>query len=80
MLIWSIWIIKAHDNRLLSPEDILLAGSEEYWTEEDHQNIKIADIAYPLLICGNMWYNTNILKIHPNGMAPFKKLLFKKGA
>ena len=33
--------------------------------------------ANTLLISGNMWYNTKILKIHPNGMAIFKKLVIQ---
>ena len=46
--------------------------------EEDHQNIYIVDNsvcfnAYKLLLSRNMWYNTNVLKIHPNGMATLKK-------
>ena len=36
-----IWIIKAHGPQLLSLEEIVLAGAEEYKMEEDHQNIKI---------------------------------------
>ena len=46
--------------------------------EEDYQNIKTVESsvyysAYTLLKSGNMWYNTNILKIHPNGMTRLKK-------
>ena len=63
---------------LLSLEDIVLSESEDCWMEEDHQNFKIVGSsvsynAYTLLISENMWYNTNILKIHPNGMATFQK-------
>ena len=70
--------IKAHGTWFLSLEDILLAGSEECYIEEDHQNIKIVVSyvlynAYTLLMSGNMWYDTNILKVHPNGMATFLK-------
>ena len=59
MLNWFIKIINAHGTQLLSPEDIVQAGSEECLTEEDHQNIKIVDStvfynARPLLISGNM--------------------------
>ena len=41
MLNWFIWIIKAYGNQVLSQEDIVLAGSEEFLTEEGQQNIKI---------------------------------------
>ena len=56
MLNWLIWIIETHGNQLLSPEDIVLAGSEECKMEEDHQNINIVDSsvcynAYTLFIC-----------------------------
>ena len=48
--------------------------------EEDHQNITIVDSsvcfnAYALLKSGNMWCDTHIVKIHPNGMAMFKKIV-----
>ena len=48
--------------------------------EEEQQNIKIVDssvcyIAYTLLISGNMWYDTNVLKIHSIGMATFKNAI-----
>ena len=48
-----------------------------------HQTIKISDSsvcynAYALLRSINMWYKTNILKIHPKGMAYFWKNEFCK--
>ena len=84
MLNWFIWIIKAHGTQLLSLENIELAGSEECQTEEEHQNIKIVYKsvcynAYALLISGNMWNDTNILKIQPNGTATFKKTHYPSG-
>ena len=58
MLNWLIRIVEAHGNILLSPEETVLAGSEEC-KMLDHQNIKIADssmyyVAYTLLMCENM--------------------------
>ena len=48
--------------------------------EDDHQNIKIVNStvcynAYKLPKSENMWYDTNILKIHTNGMETLKKFL-----
>ena len=65
MLNWFIWIIMAHGTQLLTPEDIVLAGSEECLMEKDPQNIKIDEVsacynAHALLNCGNMWYMMQI--------------------
>ena len=40
-LIMINWMVEAHGTQLFSPEDIVLAESEECQMEEDHQNIKI---------------------------------------
>ena len=50
-----------------------------YWqTEEEHQNVKNVDSsvcnAYTSLRNGNMWYETNLLKIHPKEMAAFETI------
>ena len=37
------------------------------------KTLKLLTVAYTLLISGNMRYDTNILKIHSNGMQPLKK-------
>ena len=58
---------------------ISLAGSG-FKTEEDHLNILIVDssVCYnvsPLPICGNVWFDTNLLKMHPNGVPTVKKYI-----
>ena len=48
-------------------DNIVLAGSEE--GEPSNYKASVCYNAYTLIISGNMWYNTNILKIHTDGMA-----------
>ena len=71
-------IVEGHATQLFWPDEIIMAGLDILKTEEEHQNIKTVDSsvcynAYTLLKNWNMWYETNILKIHLKGMATFKK-------
>ena len=53
-----------------------------HWLVQDsdyHLYIKIVDSSvcyntFTLLICGNMWFNPNMLKIYPKGVTTFKKV------
>ena len=72
----------AHGTQLLTPEDIVLAGSEECLMEKDFQNIKFVDssVGYntrPKTKTCNMWLSTNILKMHHKGL-PIKKIKHKQ--
>ena len=79
MDVYNAQLVNKSESSMLSPKNIVLAGSEEWKIEEDHQNIKIVDSsvfynAYTLIVSVNIWYNTNMLKIHHNGMATFKNI------
>ena len=69
----SRFMVPDSSNRMISPAD------SGFKMEEDHLNNSIVDRsvcfnASTLTICGNMWLNKNILKMHPNRVPTFKKL------